>query len=724
MEEEKKVVISFEVDNVGAKNNVVELNKKLEENKKALSALQKEGKGSAEAYSKVAEEIVNLDLDTKNLNKEKAKEVKATQTVTGSLNAQRAELVRLKGTRDDINLGSIEGRKKFDELNRSILNLNNTVKKAEESGGDYQRSVGNYGKAMDAVRGTAKGLSAGFSGLNGVMSANPVGLLLLAFTTLKGAFAGTEEGAGKLRAVMAGLNSVVANFVDLIGTSAEMVVKFFSLDFEAAGKSFDELADGAKNFASEVRKDVNSAIELEEQLNVILKAERALNVERAQATQKINELNLIAEDTSGKFTNAERVAKLKEAIDLETGLTERRVSNEVKRLEILKAQAEINKSDEATLDAIAEQEIKVADLQSASFAQRKGLNAKLFGLLNQTKAVELKNTAEANAARKKASEEEIKRKEAEKKRADALRAQEEKDFLTAEQKKVTAELNLDAFRVQQKAEIANQEIEDERVRLQKSLENERLTDEQRRELRQQSSFNQMLILGEQAEREVQIQKDKLAQLLLNESLIDEERALLTEQSDANITSITQKFSSKQAEISIAEKNLVDKNETQKKNLKIQALNQGFEIAKQIAAENAELGLAIGVAEIGGNLFKEIAGIAASNSSTGPAAPFLIAALQGLAVARAALNLRGLIKNFAALKSKVGGGGGGGGASAPQVPRSSSTGIANLTKNTNQENRQNEAFQNAVENLPTPVVEVSELNRVQNRVKVSEENGRL
>jgi hypothetical protein len=78
-----------------------------------------------------------------------------------------------------------------------------------------------------------------------------------------------------------------------------------------------------------------------------------------------------------------------EANELENSITAKQINLENERLRIMKAKAAQAESDEATMQAIAEQEAKIIDLQTASFMRQKEIVAQVAGMRKQAQAEEI-----------------------------------------------------------------------------------------------------------------------------------------------------------------------------------------------------------------------------------------------------------------------------------------------------------------------------------------------
>jgi hypothetical protein len=202
-------------------------------------------------------------------------------------------------------------------------------------------------------------------------------------------FTETERGAQKLRIAMAAVGAVVGVVKDAMVGLGESFVQFFKGDFKGA---VNTLKNSFTGLGDEIVKDTKAAIELERAMNQVKLQERELGVERAKTLKTIAEARLAAEDETKSAE--ERIAKIKEAAALEADLTARELANEEERLRIMKEQASLNESDEATLQRIADQEAKVAQVQLSSLNLNRRLKTELNSLEREIETERQKRATE------------------------------------------------------------------------------------------------------------------------------------------------------------------------------------------------------------------------------------------------------------------------------------------------------------------------------------------
>jgi hypothetical protein len=164
----------------------------------------------------------------------------------------------------------------------------------------------------------------------------------------------------------------------------------------------DKLGDAAKavgEFAEQLAASAKEGAELENALNRVLVAERALRVERAESNKVIAELRNQSKDVN--LSLEERIEALTRATEIEENLLQRELENERERLRIMEAKAAMASTDEETLNALAEQQIRVANIEEQSLRSRRRIITEIASMRAAEAAAE---AARVEAARKLADE--------------------------------------------------------------------------------------------------------------------------------------------------------------------------------------------------------------------------------------------------------------------------------------------------------------------------------
>jgi hypothetical protein len=309
------------------------------------------------------------------------------------------------------------GSKRFNELSEAVKKAEGRLGELNKQSISLKNLPGPVGAIATAFDGARTAVMRGVATLGifkAALLATGIGVLLLAVNTLMAYFKGTQEGAEKLRVIMAALGAVVGTVRDA----------FFGLSSDTS-----------------LREKVKAAIELEGAMNRVKVATRELNVESAKSRADIKEYNKIAEDTTKSFD--ERADAAKKASSIEEGLMKKKMALAEENLRIITSQINAS-SGEDDIEKQAEAEIALYNIRQESLELQTTLQNKL-NTINQQR--------ESDA---------IAKREAEKKRHEERLAELEKEadlrFRIAE-KRAKNELLIDEFIEDSRAESAKERLE-------------------------------------------------------------------------------------------------------------------------------------------------------------------------------------------------------------------------------------------------------------------------
>ena len=372
----------------------------------------------------------------------------ATEGIETSLNNFASGLAVVQGP-----LGPLAGR--INALATTIKKLRTTTNTAEKT----QEGLGHVLKGnipllqAKATATTAsaiatkganiaiKGFNIGLKALRITLISLGIPAIVIGVISLVQAFKRTEEGAGKLRVIMAGASATLNVFKDILSAVGRTLITAFENPQQAlkdlgelikqnvinrivaipqiamsafdvlskgavaaglavkgifseeareqskelfleAGKDFkefsnnvfqlatgiedpiDKLVDGVSKITEEIKADSAAAEELEASMNAVLIREREIGVERARQNRDLQEARAIARDM-----DVDAETRLKAILDVgkaESKMFEEEIANERERLRIMEEQASLSDSDEATLNAIAEQKEKLFSIEQSS----------------------------------------------------------------------------------------------------------------------------------------------------------------------------------------------------------------------------------------------------------------------------------------------------------------------------------------------------------------------
>lgn len=161
----------------------VNMGKAVREHTKALTDEEKAAKKLEETQRKIAQANTEANLTQIKANqalreatREATLKAKADMAAANSIDEMRTRLSILKDEWKTLDVGS----EKFSKMSEEIRELNDRIKEAEVSTGDFRRNVGNYesaldglGKLSEGIEGTTKtsmGLAQSLLGVNSLMS--------------------------------------------------------------------------------------------------------------------------------------------------------------------------------------------------------------------------------------------------------------------------------------------------------------------------------------------------------------------------------------------------------------------------------------------------------------------------------------------------------------------------------------------------------------------------
>ena len=383
----------------------------------------------------------------------------------------------LKGVEKQAKKSTDQIKSGFDAASKQATSLPGPVGRAAQA---FQSMVGGIKKGIVALK-----------TLKGALLATGLGALVVVVGTLITYFTETERGAQKLRIAMAAVGAAVGVVKDAMVGLGESFLQFFRGDFSGA---IDTLKNSFTGLGDEIVKDTKAAIALERAMNQVKVQERELAVERAKTLQVIAEARLAAEDETKSAE--ERIAKLKEAAALEADLTSKELANEEEKLRIMQEQAALNESDEATLQAIADQEAKVAQVQLNSLNLNRRLKTELNSLEREIETERKQRATDEQKRVDEANKKELELLEQLKETRIALIKDEE------ERKVAEAELALE----NKLAKIEGDSIAE--VELRKNL--EAIADQEIQEIRQEFRDKELAALEEQAKKKKELEEKAVA----------------------------------------------------------------------------------------------------------------------------------------------------------------------------------------------------------------------
>lgn len=627
----------------------------------------------------------------------------------------------------------------LNQLNKALSKTADETEKVGEATKKSESKIDKFGNKLSSMPGPLGAVGKGVKALNTAFKALLANPILLAITAIVGAitalgkaFFSTKEGGEALDRFMAGFSAVMDVFRDVLvdiggklmsifkdpkqalidfGTAIKeniinrfegilefipavgtAVKQLFERDFEGAAKTAadavlkvttgvenatDKMAaagSAVKGVMDEAAQEAARAAELTGILQKLTDQERELNVERANQNALIAEAKLKVDDET--LSIEERQAALKQASEAEQALLDETLRIEEERLAAMQELADMSDSDQETLDALADQEIKLASLREQSTNKQIQLSRRMQSLDNEA-AADKKANDEAQAARDKEA--------ADKKAEQAAADQAARDA----QLKAEADLKRELLllnetdserekRIIEETYAARLKAAGDNVELIKQVEAQYQADKQAlaqseidAEIAKQQSIQE--IVNGYIEKEYENQYKKAQDQLL----MEEEAAIKRlEQEGATaeqIQRVREEFANKNKKLMEDEAEYKKKLDQQELNAKLDVLESSFNAIANIVGEQSAVGKAAAVASATINTY-QAATNALANTPAPPPFPQIAA---GVAIASGLLNVKKILQT----KTPGNQGGSGGGGSLPSASAASMT--PNLSYNFNQ-----------------------------------------
>jgi DNA repair exonuclease SbcCD ATPase subunit len=268
----------------------------------------------------------------------------------------------------EINVNTSKAEKNVDNLEGGLSGLSAQADKL--TGG----LVSGFKKGVAGIK---QGITA-MKSLRVAIAATGIGALLIAVTSLVSYFTKTQRGADKLSQALKGMGAVVDVLVDRFSTFGEGIFAIFSGDF---AKGVDILKGTFKGLGQEIREEAKAAIELEKAFQALQDREIAMIETRAERRASIEALRLVAADETKDL--AARANALKEAMDLEKQLADEEIEIAKERARIIKERNALGESTRDDIQAEAEANARVIELNAQRDTRLKELVATYNSLNKQ-----------------------------------------------------------------------------------------------------------------------------------------------------------------------------------------------------------------------------------------------------------------------------------------------------------------------------------------------------
>lgn len=430
---------------------IVEARKEIDKLKESQKELAAEGKKNTVEFVKNETAIKDLSVSVRENQRILAANQKIQKSSTGSIAELRANVSRLKQEYVNLSAEQRENAEVGGALQKELKAQTDTLKELEGGIGVTGRNVGNYTasvieaidstgifsaaqkayvKAQNIANAATKGGTTATQGFGKALIATGIGAFIVLLGSLISYLTRTQEGMDRLAQVTDAVGTFVAVVFDEFSRLGKQLIDaviptfqglssilqgLFTLDFDLAKDGFNQVAEAVQSIDGinilEVGKNAIQAAQdsatLTKQLQDVVRAEKALALERSQSRQQIEQLKKASDDIT--LSNEERAAAAQKALEIELGLEQKAIDLQKDRIAILKAQNELSSSTDEDINRVIDAEIELANLQQESATKQIELNNKL-NALNKEQAAERERIAKEQAtAREKADAEALKK---------------------------------------------------------------------------------------------------------------------------------------------------------------------------------------------------------------------------------------------------------------------------------------------------------------------------
>ena len=263
-------------------------------------------------------------------------------------------------------------------------------------------SIGIFGMTIGGLKQNLRGLktasSLAFKTITRGIAMTGIGALLIAFTTLIGYFKNTVDGARQLEVIFAKVGATVSVLTDRVSKVGKALFGVFKKG--GLKNLLKETKDAFTGINEEIQTEIKLYGDLKKAEIALRDAQRNLSVQFAEQRAELEELKLIAEDTTK--TQEERVGAARKALDMETKMMNERVRQAEEELRIQQERMANSENTEEDLDREAQLLINLANIRQESTTKQIELNNKINSI---EKEIQANRKAEQDEADRIAKEE-------------------------------------------------------------------------------------------------------------------------------------------------------------------------------------------------------------------------------------------------------------------------------------------------------------------------------
>lgn len=357
---------------------------------KEVNKLREEKERLRKTEGDTSEAYVKANAEYKAQNEELRKSENLTKQLTSAQNANigtiqklQAQNAKLKNEQRGLNLETKEGKKRNEEINKTINENNAFISENSDKLAQNKMNIGNYASALDDMAG---GFAASTKAALKFI-ATPIGAIIAAIvvvvTAVVKAFQRSEESMNKVKQVTGALSGAfsgllnmlkpVVNFIadsvivvfETLGKVADRVIGFVSKGLSALG--FEGAAKAVDNFTQKIKESAKAGMDLAKMEAELQKAQRQSQKIQLDYQKQAEKLRQLRDDETRAI--GERIKSNEEL----GKVLKKQMSDELRianlSLSIAKRRVELDGESTANLDALAEAQTRVSDIQERITSQ-------------------------------------------------------------------------------------------------------------------------------------------------------------------------------------------------------------------------------------------------------------------------------------------------------------------------------------------------------------------
>lgn len=456
---DETIIIDVVLNTQNQVENANRLRTAIDELKKTQEDLRKNGEANTVQFEANAAALRDLQGQYRQATKDIDNVNKQIQAETGSIAANRAELARLTAE-------YIKSAKPTAEQTARIKTLSDQLKAQEKAIGDTRRNVGNYADSLKELGSQVPIVGKGVDAFNKIAGANPVGLVVIAVTSLISAFKNFQpvlDLVSKAGAIFNNVFDVVLNTLTKIGDGFVQILSGnFAQGFNTIGTAVGGVGDAFSQAAAEGQRyadtlkeidDLNSrnAVFFAQQEKQIAVLSRSLRDRTKSEQERLKIADEITKVENERFKRENEIAQLtaqNERIALGNALLRKGVTlDEIRNTQDIVKLAQDRAVSDELINRYVDARVSAINKETESESRLEAIQVRRNQILEQ-----------GEEKRRRAAEDKRKADEDELKRQQALAAQREKDlndFINQQNKQI------DELRKRRAAEEEAQKVIDD-----------------------------------------------------------------------------------------------------------------------------------------------------------------------------------------------------------------------------------------------------------------------